>query len=410
MKNAVAIALVACLCTFCSAQSAPCGCSVNDLSGPQTCLPTWGFHPGMNCYTASVSCPNTSDVDLAIGYENPSGPGTNLGTIVLLSGDGGVTPVSTDGSEDDYVNFYLNTDPAGDGYQVVEWKWHNPDGWGWEDTGISNGENIQTASCRPATFLWWVYNNLYVNNTHDTRGFCAQGMSAGSAAIAYTIAYWGGGTSSLPLDKVELLSGPVFGDIEKGCVQPPDPVVTVCPSGQTGCQPGSLNPWTASPKYVFGTESHVGTWSGDSHCAYDPAGWTTQTENTTWKNMSIVDGSLGPIPPKPTYYYPNTAMSGWLCQSVFQGQQCNGTYKYCMNNSSSQGQQYYYQIAQDQPSQPNFNVYAVRNCDGAEGVSGKSDPDVPGYPGDPKGFYAISGDMATSLSPTGLCKKNVGRQ
>jgi hypothetical protein len=55
-------------------------------------------------------------------------------------------------------------------------------------------------------------------------------------------------------------------------------------------------------------------------------------------------------------------------------------------------------------------VYAVRNCDGAEGVSGKSDPDVPGYPGDPKGFYAISGDMATSLSPTGLCKKNVGRQ
>jgi hypothetical protein len=41
---------------------------------------------------------------------------------------------------------------------------------------------------------------------------CALGDSAGSAAIAYSLAYYGAGSY---LDNVELLSGPVLSDIEQ---------------------------------------------------------------------------------------------------------------------------------------------------------------------------------------------------
>jgi hypothetical protein len=78
----------------------------------------------------------------------------------------------------------------------------------WEDT--TNGiipppvaHNIQAAACRPATFLSRVFQETYT-----TGGFCAQGTSGGSGAIAYSMAWYGWGSSSTqPLDKVELNVG-----------------------------------------------------------------------------------------------------------------------------------------------------------------------------------------------------------
>jgi len=43
---------------------------------------------------------------------------------------------------------------------------------------------------------------------------CALGDSAGSAAVAYSLAYYNAGSY---FDNVELLSGPVLSDIEQGC-------------------------------------------------------------------------------------------------------------------------------------------------------------------------------------------------
>ena len=57
---------------------------------------------------------------------------------------------------------------------------------------------------------------------------CAQGFSAGSGALGYALAWYGAATSAeYHLDKVALLSGPVFSDIEQGCEDPIPPPQTV---------------------------------------------------------------------------------------------------------------------------------------------------------------------------------------
>ena len=117
--------------------------------------------------------------------------------------------------------------------------------------------------------------------------------------------------------------------------------------------------------------------------------------------MSIVSGG--------TFSYPKTAISGWLCESVYQGNMCSGNpgLQYCMNNSSSQGQLFYTAVANAGPPVQPFEVYPVTTCDDAEGVSG-TDAQVPGL-GNENGLTAISNDMATNSSQTGLCKKNPTR-
>ena len=136
------VLFVVCLSTLCLGQSAPCGCSFTNVTPQPSCPADAGFHSGMSCSTATVKCPGTDDLSLAFGYENPSG--TQNGTIVLLSGGGGTSPVGI-GNEDAYAGFYLNTDGNGNGYQVVEWKWKTP----WEITGDQTTKNIKTAACRP---------------------------------------------------------------------------------------------------------------------------------------------------------------------------------------------------------------------------------------------------------------------
>ena len=111
----------------------------------------------------------------------------------------------------------------------------------------------------------------------------------------------------------------------------------------------------------------------------------------------------------PTFTYPKTAMSGWLCASVYNQSNCNGGQNPsdCMNNSSPEGQLFYQEVAKSSPA--NFSVYAVQTCDTGEGVSG-TDATVPGITGTPNGFTAISNDMAWSAitNPNG-CVKNPNR-
>jgi hypothetical protein len=225
----------------------------------------------MSCFKATVSCPNTADMNLEYGYANPSG--TSNGTVVLLSGSGGTSASDSVGLENDFASAYLT-----DHYQVVELKWNTA----WENTGVTT-RNIQTAACRPATFLWWAYNNIYTNPSGGTRGFCAQGTSGGSGAVGYAMAWYGGGGTAFPLDKVELLSGPIFSDVKQGCIEPAASSITVCPSGQFGCVLGTQQPWSVPPAYVYGSEVGVRTWSGDDTCAWVPGGTTSADSNADWK-------------------------------------------------------------------------------------------------------------------------------
>jgi hypothetical protein len=124
---------------------------------------------------------------------------------------------------------------------------------------------------------------------------------------------------------------------------------------------------------------------------------TSAASEAAWLQESIVNDGTG----SPTYSYPKTAMTAWLCQNLSEGNMCVGgqggtPQNYCPNNSTSQGQIYYAKMTSGgNLPVASFNVYAVQNCDGPEGVSGP-DPTVAAITvnGIPEnGTIAIENDM-----------------
>ena len=302
-----------------------------------------GYATGAKCFQVTVSCPNTADVKVNYGYVNPSG--TPRGTIVEFSGGGGTAPYGSETTTSRYNPTYLRA-----GYQIVQTSWATD----WEDTGISGAKDLKAAACRPATLLNYLHQKLYVGNG----GMCAQGFSAGSGALGYGMAWYG---MSDYLDKVELLSGPVFSDVEKGCAVPDFPAVTVCANGRFGCV-GS--PWIDAPQYVQAGAQLVESWTGHA-CQQNK---TSSTTNAIWKAMSIVDGTTGP-----NFQYPKTAIAAWLCG--------NG-----LNNSAAEGDLFYQNLTR--PSQVSaFSETRIDGCSGAEGV------DAGTTPSKENGFVAITADM-----------------
>ncbi len=417
-----ALAVIAC-CLFSISASAQTPLSLGTLTtlgNPSSCnsgsgfyyyiYPNTGLALDMNCQAAKVSgCNNlgvtTSTLNVTIGYLSPVGivPGVTVasGLVVLHGGGNGTAPES----------FALTDNYFRAGYEVVQVVW--ADDWEMISDPITGYGNIQAAACRPATAFNWVFTTLFpgILTANSRAGMCALGDSAGSAAVAYSLAYYNAGSY---LDNVELLSGPVLSDIEQGCQWGPQaPSVTVCSSssknGGYGCQLGGGSTWTLSPTYLSGANSSVGGWTNDMSCA-NANGLnqsTTQQSQAQWLLQSLVDQSnttgLGATP---TFNYPSTAMSAWLCRSVQANPNfaCaannNNNYNSCPNNSSPQGQLFYQNILSTSPP-PHFAVYAVDSCGNAEGVGSGT---VPGfYPqdfggsqsggGNAGGFAAITDDM-----------------
>jgi hypothetical protein len=327
------------------------------------------------------------------GWLSPVGivPGVSqaLGTIVIFNGEDGTKPGNFG-----YASQYFNA-----GYEVVEVAFEYPWMQTYESFGGNNPPygNIQNAACRPATFLNYVYTVLFPNvqNQLSTAGMCAHGDSAGSAAIAYSLAYYGAGSW---LDNVELISGPVFSDVKQGCevTSPPPPQVTICGlmncnhnTSQCGCQLGGGSDWTLSPTYIQNVEYMVSAWTNYTNpgCANTSGTLTTQTENQAWLAMSVVDqaGTTG-MGATPTFNYPGTGMSAWLCRPP----SASGS----PNNSSPQGQLFYAQIPPNNLP-PNYAIYAVDLCKGPEMVEYGN---VPGYQpavfgGTVTGAVAVAADM-----------------
>jgi hypothetical protein len=368
----------------------------------------------MYCFGATVSnCANAQPLSLNFGYLSPAGiiAGPVKGVIVFFNGGDGTSPVGnatgTPNGEFNMANQYFTQ-----GYEIVQLAWASP----WQQTDLPNQPNnpypgnVQNAACRPATFLNYVYNNIYlpVSNNNSTAGMCAQGASAGSAQIAYSLAYYGAGSY---LDNVELISGPVLADIDQGCEEPPPSNVTICPAGQYGCQLGTGgSSWSLAPTYLSGANTAVGKWTYDSSCT--SSGGTSGTSDANWLKQSIVDQAAqtggSPIP-VPNFYYPSTGMSAWLCrslQSQQSAQNCSQHYSeyqdYCPNNSSPQGEIFYSQITQ---ATAPYNVFAVDQCGGPEGASST----LSNVPGDQyavngviSGFNAITFDMAGAPPNSGF--------
>lgn len=306
-----------------------------------TTCPT-GYLHGSACFETRVSCPETADIQATYGVSSPAG--VPRGTIVLLNGAGG-----TKAGMGNYANTYLH-----DGFRVVQAAWAS----NWEDTGLA-AKSIKTAACRAATLLSFLARNVYDGNG----GMCAQGFSAGSAQVGYALTNYGAANF---LDKVELLSGPVFSDITAGCAVPLAPPVTVCRAGQFGCNGA---PWVDNPQYLAGASQFLSTLTGLT-CQSSNATWPQ--DNSLWKDMSIVDGTLDS-----SFRYPKTAVAGWLCS--------NG-----LNNSAAQGELFYENFGPGQT--PHYSLTRIDNCSGPEGVTTGTTPQAL------MGFAAITNDMTDPVA------------
>lgn len=366
------------------------------------------------CETADVVCPNTATAGFTFAYTSPQA--VPNGVVIFFNGGDGTMPygdaTGTPAAPLTMAQLYFSA-----GYEVVQLAWNAA----WQGTnqgqlGILYPGNIQAAACRPATFINWIYNNVYLPITqgihgNPSAGMCAQGASAGSAQIAYSMAYYGAGAW---LDNVELISGPVLSDIAQGCQNPAPPDITMCPNNGTqaqqwGCpapnQGGAS--WTLSPTYLGAYANGVGNWTYDTSCA-SPNG-TTQQSDLRWLAMSIVDqpGTSGGV--TPTFSYPTTAMSGWICRSLkdqASAHTCQTDYgqnqNYCPNNSSSEGE-IFYQLFTSINTPPHYALYPVDTCSGPEGVV-DSMSNVPGFyyssfAGTINGINAVSYDMVGYSNP-----------
>lgn len=344
----------------------------------------------MTCFqTTLTGCQNVDSLNFTYGQLIPSG---NVnGVIAFFDGGDGTTP-AFEPEQLSMLSYY-----ASRSYGVVEIQWSSA----WEQT---TNANIQNAACRPATFLNYVYSHIYsaVAAGNPKAGMCAQGFSAGSAAIGYSLAYYGAGSF---LDAVELISGPVLSDIKQGCQVPEAGSVTVCPTGNTECKLGADKPWSLPPLYVNSDANYVRRWSNDNSCQSMYPAVTTPDSNAAWLAQSIVDQSnLTGKGATPTFSYPSTAMSGWLCRTLLKTDPiCPDPADYfgCPNNSSPQGQIFYSVVI---PGTAPFSVYSVDSCSGPEGVTGGTVSGLaPQYQNiAPPGETAVENDMAGAPPPLNI--------
>lgn len=315
-----------------------------------------GYDVGTICYSSTVSCPNTNDIDFTYGIVNSAGKD---GTIVFFNG--------SDGTTVGFSQFVQAYTPPAHNYQTVQVVWETP----WEETGNGTGSSLKAAACRPATLMNWLLNQ---KNVYNGGGMCAQGSSAGGAAIAYSLAEYG---ANQYLNHVELESGPVLSDVSLGC-NLSSKTVTVCPGNE--CLTGREGSWPDSPIYIDGNQNAVSTWTGtqgQNACA--SGNGISQSQYSAWKSMSIVDG-LGGSQADSTFSYSKTSISGWLCSKP---QGCNSSW--CQNNSAAQGQLFYQNVTSAK------SVYRVDNCQGTEGVEQGTVPEFNGE----SGLQAIISDMVS---------------
>lgn len=203
---------------------------------------------------------------------------------------------------------------------------------------------------------------------------CAQGKSAGSAAIAYAMSWYGAGSY---LKNVELLAGPVLSRIDDGCKTSP-PTVNMCLSGGI-CTAGTIN-WSRNAGYTSDKVGDINNWSGLSGCTTSSG----QNNLSQWAAMSIVNGSYSGVTPVFSF---STKRHGWICAGTNTNYDnyatdCPNNNAFCPNNSSPQGYDWYAAASSDS----NLVVSGTNKCDGtttsttsteAEGVEGTNalDPD-----------------------------------
>jgi hypothetical protein len=348
------------------------------VSADLTC-PTIGNGPPQNqfptnshCYSGTISCSNVhSDVpDIAFTF-GVQGIGGTAGTIAFFS--------HGDGTTLDFDNTVIGNYNSAH-FQTVEVVWQSDTGASspWELASMIPAV-IKHAACRPATLLNWIFSHIYGNG-----GKCAEGVSAGSAAIAYSMAQY----NINYLDAVEFLSGPPLSDISKGCGQQTYQSANVCSESFCKSAPPGMTPegsWLDTFKYTD-AESAIDRWTNlpETTCGTFPNSYASN-----YLDMSIVDQELDS-----TFHYPATSVSVWVCAKAGVSNSICGGSNPNPNNSAAEADYFADQIAGFGSARA-LNLYRVDKCANSEDVG---DGVVPAFynnsTGCPTGNTVIASDMA----------------
>jgi hypothetical protein len=261
------------------------------------------FFPGSTCSAATVSCPGIPDIGTTFGIKENA---KAAGTIVFINGTGDTLPFGSPYFFNNYTHF---------GFSLAQFTFSED----WEDGG-----NVLASACRPATILNYLQSN-------PALPFCVQAASGGAGAAAYALSWY-----DIPLDNVEMMSGPVFSSIATGCQVPRANPVTVNPTNGAAFND---NPW-------YNQEwAEVSLWT---NTACLPKGGSTSGDLASEAAQSIVQ-------PNAVLSFPTTNTSGWVCN--------NGD-----NPSAAQSYLWFSQIVTP------WNLTSISNCLGAEGVAQGTTP------------------------------------
>jgi len=197
---------------------------------------------------------------------------------------------------------------------------------------------------------------------------CAQGASAGGGGVAYALSWYG---ASAYLDKAVFESGPPLSDIEQGCEVPNTSSISMCLSGQLGCNGWTSNALpTETAEYTDHADSVEG-WTGGT--AYTSPGGSCANSglpiertlyNSQWYNQSIVN--FPATGQQPNFNYQYTSMTAWLCE----GDDQEGGF----NNSGSQGMIYFQNFTTLSQAGGWLEVNGNTGCLDTEGVSNGTPP------------------------------------
>ena len=167
-----------------------------------------GGPPGATCQVLRVECQGIPPIEVELRISEPPPDGPLRGTVVFGTGGGGVGFYGNQAGGTELVASVREA-----GFRVVERSWRT--GWFSDDFGV------RKQSCRYATLLNWIHDNV-----HTDGAFCATGNSGGSGEICYSLTSWG--TDAI-LDVAVPSGGPPMSRLDFLCGGSPQ-WQTLCPT------------------------------------------------------------------------------------------------------------------------------------------------------------------------------------
>ena len=159
---------------------------------------------GFSCVQATVGCPEIAPLGVNIAVATPS---NTRGVGVFLSGNAGTRWYSDLTAEVPVWFANLRTQ----GLRIVQVRWKA--GWWTTSGGLDSGS--ARIGCRPATVLKYIHDTYYLPLGFGRRSFITTGNSAGSSAIAYSLAFYGADSF---IDAAILTAGPPHAALQKSCM------------------------------------------------------------------------------------------------------------------------------------------------------------------------------------------------